>query len=184
MTPYERWRGELDRFLRGADKVLVIPYEGPDLNPRRFWHRLIKRNPVRFLLQITIISLTTYMPAGELKNTLLRLIGMTIGKDAFIASGVMFDVEFPTLITIGPGAIIGTMTKLLTHEVTTRSIRVGRLAIGRQAVIGVACVLRAGVSIGDGSVVSMHSFVNSDIESATFAGGVPAKPIKKLEGLV
>ncbi|MBI4180238.1 acyltransferase [bacterium] len=181
---YDQWRSELNRFLGSGEKLLVIPYDGPDLNPRRFWHRLIKRSPLRFLLQITVVSLTTYMPAGEFKNSLLRLIGMNIGKDAFIASGVMFDVEFPTLITIGPGAIIGTMTKILTHEVTIRSVRVGRIDIGRQAVIGVGCVLRSGVSIGDGAVVSMQSFVNKDVDPATFAGGKPAEPIKKLDRLV
>ena len=181
---FKHWRTELNRFLNGAEKVLVIPYEGPDLNPRRFWHRLIKRSPWRFLLQISVVSLTTYMPAGEFKNSLLRMIGMNIGKDAFIASGVLFDVEFPTLITIGPGAIIGTMTKILTHEVTIRSIRVGRIGIGRQAVIGVNCVLRSGVTIGDGTIVSMQSFVNKDVEPGVFAGGKPAAEIKKLDGLV
>lgn len=181
---YQYWRSELNRFLQSGELLLVIPYEGPELNPRRFWHRLIKRNPFRFLLQIMLVSLTTYMPAGEFKNSLLRLIGMNIGKDAFIASGVMFDVEFPTLITIGPGAIIGTMTKILTHEVTIRSIRVGRIQIGRQAVIGVGCVLRSGVQIGDGAVVSMQSFVHKDIEAGVFAGGKPAEFIKKLDRLV
>lgn len=181
---YEHWRGELDRFLHSGEKLLVISYDGPDLNPRRFWHRLIKRNPFQFLLQITVVSLTTYMPAGEFKNSLLRLIGMNIGQDAFIASGVMFDVEFPTLITIGPGSIVGTMTKILTHEVTIRSIRVGRIDIGKQSVIGVGCVLRSGVRIGDGAVVSMQSFVNKDVEAGVFAGGKPAETIKKLDRLV
>lgn len=181
---FEEWREELNRFLRSGEKLLVIPYEGPDLNPRRFWHRLVQRNPVRFVLQSGVVALTTYMPAGEFKNSLLRLIGMNIGRDAFIASGVMFDVEFPTLITIGPGSIIGTMTKILTHEVTIRSVRVGRIDIGRQAVIGVNCVLRSGVRIGDGAVVSMQSFVNKDVEPGYFAGGKPAEPIKKLDGLV
>lgn len=175
---------ELDQFLRSGEKLLVIPYEGPELNPRRFWHKLIKRNPFRFFLQSFIVAATTYMPAGEFKNSLLRFIGMNIGKDAFIASGVLFDVEFPTLVTIGPGAIVGTLTKLLTHEVTIRSIRVGRLTIGQQAVIGVGCVLRSGVEIGAGSVVSMNSFVNKDIAPGVFAGGVPAVEIKKLEKLV
>jgi len=181
---YESWRDELHRFLSGAERVLVIPYEGPDLNPRRFWHRLAKRHPVRFFFQTAVVALTTYLPAGEFKNSLLRLIGMNIGRDAFIASGVLFDLEFPTLVTIGPGAIIGTMTKILTHEVTVRSIRVGRIDIGRQAVIGVGCVIRSGVRIGDGAVVSMQSFVHKDVEAGVFAGGKPAEFIKKLDGLV
>ena len=60
----------------------------------------------------------------------------------------------------------------------------GRICVGRQAVIGVNCVLRSGVTIGDGSVVSMQSFVNKDVEPGVFAGGKPAAEIKKLDGLV
>lgn len=177
----QQWRAELTRFLASGERVLVIPYNGPDLNPRRFWHRLNQRNPLRFLFQVLVVAFTTYMPAGDMKNSLLRMIGMKIGKDAMVASGVLFDVEFPALITIGDGAIIGTNTKILTHEVSVRSVRIGRVDIGRQAMVGVYCLIRSGVRVGDDAVVSSHSFINKDIEDGWFAGAGVAEPIKKLE---
>ncbi len=184
MTELARWRGELETFLQGDGMVLSIPYTGEDLNPRRFWHALAARNPFRFARQALTVGLTTYMPAGELKNTLLRSIGMRIGQEAFIASGVFFDVEFPMLIEIGDGAVIGTKTQILTHDVTIRTVRVGRIRIGRQAVVGVGCVLRSGIRIGNGAVVSMQSFVNRDVADHELCGGNPLKTIRTLDRLI
>lgn len=184
MTDLTRWRVELEQFLLGDAMVLSIPYTGEDLNPRRFWHALAARNPLRFAWQAITVGLTTYMPAGEFKNALLRSIGMKIGREAFIASGVFFDVEFPTLIEIGEGAIIGTKTQILTHDVTIRTVRVGRIRVGRQAVVGVGCVLRSGVRIGDGAIASMNSFVNRDVADHELCGGNPLKTIRILDRLI
>lgn len=184
MSDIEHWRRELHKFLHGEDMVLKIPYPGPDLNPRHFWHTLASRNPLRFGWQAFTVALTTYMPAGALKNALLRSIGMRVGREAFIASGVFFDVEFPTLIEVGDGAIIGTKTQILTHDVTIRTVRVGRVKIGRQAVIGAKCLIRSGVRIGDGAVVAMQSFVNRDVQDRELCGGSPVQTIRMLDDLI
>ncbi len=184
MSDLAHWRQELQRFLHGNDMVLKIPYPGPDLNPRRFWHALASRNPLRFTWQALTVALTTYMPAGSLKNTLLRSIGMRVGREAFIASGVFFDVEFPTLIEVGDGAIIGTKTQILTHDVTIRTVRVGRVKIGRQAVIGAKCLIRSGVRVGDGAIVAMQSFVNRDVLDRELCGGSPVQTIRMLDDLI
>ncbi len=184
MSDLIHWRQELRRFLQGQDMILKIQYEGPDLNPRRFWHQLASPNPLRFAWQALTVALTTFMPSGALKNVLLRSIGMRIGREVFIASGVFFDVEFPSLIEIGEGAIIGTKTQILTHDVTIRTVRVGRVRIGRQAVIGAACVIRSGVRIGDGALVSMQSFVNRDVQDHELCGGSPLQTIRILTDLI
>ena len=184
MSDLIHWRQELRRFLQGQDMILKIPHEGPDLNPRRFWHQLASQNPLRFAWQALTVALTTFMPAGALKNVLLRSIGMRIGREVFIASGVFFDVEFPTLIEIGDGVIIGTKTQILTHDVTIRTIRVGRVRIGHQAVIGAACVIRSGVRIGDGAVVAMNSFVNRDVEDRELCGSGSLQTIRILTDLI
>ena len=184
MSDLIQWRQELRRFLQGQDMILKITYEGPDLNPRRFWHQLASQNPLRFTWQALTVALTTFMPAGALKNALLRSIGMRIGREVFIASGVFFDVEFPSLIEIGDGVIIGTKTQILTHDVTIRMVRVGRVRIGRQAVVGAACVVRSGVRIGDGAVVAMNSFVNRDVQDRELCGGGPLQTIRMLTDLI
>src|SRR4030065_2553874 len=119
-------------FIKGQDRYLKVPYDGPELNPREYWHKLVLQSRLRFLWQSFIIFVCTILPSGEFKNRLLRSIGMNIGKDAFIAPLVFMDIEFPSLLTIGDGAAGGTMTEILTHEVPIQSVRPGQTEIGKQ----------------------------------------------------
>jgi acetyltransferase-like isoleucine patch superfamily enzyme len=109
---------------------------------------------------------------------------MNIGKDVFIAAGVIFDLEFPKLITIKDGAIVGTLTKILTHEVTFKHIRIGRVAIGKQALIGSGALIRSGTEIGDRAAVGMGALVLEDVLPKVLVVGVPAKKIKDLKELL
>lgn len=177
-------RKRIKEFMEGPERYLKIPYEGPELNPRIWWHGVVVQNKLKFLWRSFIIAICTLLPAGEFKNKRLRSIGMNIGREAFIAPLVFLDVEFPTLLTIGEGAVVGTMTKILTHEVTIKSIRLGKTEIGKQALVGVGCVLRCGVSIGEGAVVSMNSFVNQDVLPYHVVGGSPLQDIKTLDKLI
>lgn len=177
-------RKKIKEFQEGPERYLKIPYEGPELNPRLWWHKIVVQNKLKFLWQCFIIALCTILPAGEFKNKLLRSVGMNIGREAFIAPLVFLDVEFPSLLTIGEGAVVGTMTKILTHEVTVKSIRLGKTEIGRQALVGVGSVIRCGVTIGEGAVVSMNSFVNQDVSPYHVVGGSPLQDIKTLDKLV
>ncbi len=171
-------------FIKGPDRYLKVPYDGPDLNPREYWHRIVLQSRLRFLWQSLVIFVCTILPSGELKNRLLRSIGMKIGKDAFIAPLVFMDIEFPSLLTIGDGAVVGTMTKILTHEVTIKSVRLGKTEIGKQALVGAGSVIRCGVTIGEGAVVAMNSFVNRDVPPFHVVGGSPLQDVKKLEKLL
>ena len=177
-------RKKVQEFIDGPEKYLKIPYEGSDANPRRFWHEIVLQSRLRFFWQSFIIFLCTILPSGEFKNRLLRSIGMNIGKGAFIAPLVFLDIEFPRLLTIGEGAVVGTMTKILTHEVTIKSVRLGKTEIGKQVLVGAGSVLRCGVTIGEGAVVSMNSFVNRDVPPYTVVGGSPLQDIKKLDKLI
>jgi len=177
-------RKKIKEFIEGPERYLKIPYEGPDSNPRIWWHKIVLQSRLRFFWQSFIIFLCTILPSGEFKNGLLRSIGMNIGKGAFIAPLVFLDVEFPHLLSIGEGAVVGTMTKILTHEVTIKSIRLGKTEIGKQVLVGAGSVLRCGVSIGEGAVVSMNSFVNRDVPPFHVVGGSPLQDIKKLDKLI
>jgi len=177
-------RKKVMEFIDGPEGYMKIPYEGPDLNPRRFWHNIVLQSRLRFLRHTVIIFICTALPSGEFKNRLLRSIGMSIGRDAFIAPMVFFDIEFPRLVTIGEGAVVGTLTKILTHEVSIKSVRLGKTVIGKQALVGAGSVLRCGVTIGEGAVVAMNSFVNRDVPPFTVVGGSPLQEIKKLDKLL
>lgn len=51
--------------------------------------------------------------------------------------------------------------------------------IGRKVWIGANCVVTAGVSIGDYSVIAAGSVVTKNVKAYRMAAGVPAKEIKK-----
>ena len=82
-------------FIKGPDRYLKVPYDGPELNPREYWHKIVLQNRIRFLWQALVIFVCTILPSGEFKNRLLRSIRMNIGKDAFIAPLVFMDIKFP-----------------------------------------------------------------------------------------
>jgi acetyltransferase-like isoleucine patch superfamily enzyme len=62
------------------------------------------------------------------------------------------------------------------HHVRARPTRVGKSVwIGAHALIG------AGVDVGDGAFVGGNAVVTRDVEPFWLVGGIPAKPIRKLE---
>src|SRR4030067_2132339 len=170
-------------FIRGPERYLKVPYDGPELNPMEYWHKIVLQSRLRFLWQSLIIFVCTILPSGEFKNRLLRSIGMNIGKDAFIAPLVFMDIEFPSLLSIGDGAVVGTMTKILTHEVTIKRVRLGKTEIGKQALVGAGYVIRGGATVGEGAGVAMNSFVNRDVPPLQGVGGSPPQDAKRLDKL-
>jgi len=55
----------------------------------------------------------------------------------------------------------------------------GNIVIGNDVWIGYEAVIMAGVTIGDGAVITARSVVSQDIAPYTIAGGIPAYPNKK-----
>lgn len=54
----------------------------------------------------------------------------------------------------------------------------GRGSIGNDVWIGAHCIIRSGISIGDGAVIASGSTVVKDVPPYTIVGGNPAKPIR------
>lgn len=136
------------------------------------------RCPLRPLLNQSImwLSKNLFICMG-VKRVILRLVGVKIGKRVGIAPNTI-DALIPELITIEDDAIIGWHTTLLVHEITQETVRVGKIHVGKKAVIGAKSTIRSGVRIGDGAIVAMNSFVNKDIPPNEVWGGVPARKIK------
>jgi acetyltransferase-like isoleucine patch superfamily enzyme len=85
----------------------------------------------------------------------------------------MIDFFFPDLIEIGENTIIGMDALLLTHEFLHDRVRVGRLQIGANCLVGARSTVLAGVKIADGTVISAMSLVHRGTSKETFVGGVP-----------
>lgn len=126
--------------------------DGP--NAHAYWYRARKHldgpvvGPLRIVLNYLVIHLCKHLPSLALKRWLLRWLGMRLGHNVTIVSGVTRDYFFPELIDIGPDTIVGVNAMLLTHEFLHDRLRTGRVSIGRGCLIGANCTVLAGVTLG------------------------------------
>jgi len=137
------------------------------------------KSPLIIALNFLVITLCKYLPSLRLKNILLRAIGVKVGRNAAFALGVQLDIFFPELIEVGENALIGYNATILAHEFLVGELRIGRVRIGDNALIGACSVVLPGVEVGEGAVVAALSLVNRDVPKNGFYGGVPAKRIGK-----
>ncbi len=112
---------------------------------------------------------------------------ISLGSGVLVNRGSMLDDRGP--IEVGPYTMIAAGVTIETHthpfDDFERPIAyAGRgflpVTIGANSVIGYNAVLTAGSSVGYRAIVGANSVVTSHIPDYTVAGGVPAKPIKKI----
>jgi len=174
-----QYRKKVDQFIKSKQKVLILDYPGPRLNAVDILYKLVLPKKVTAITRGLILGLTAMLPASNFKNMLLRSIGINIGKDVSICFGVMFDSFYPKLITIEDGVIIGVLSLVLNHETRIDKIQIGKVHIGKQAIVGVRSTIRSGITIGDNATVAACSFVNKDVKANSIVGGIPVKPLKR-----
>ena len=129
--------------------------------------------PTMIVLFYVIIQSLKHCPSLRLKRTVCRLLGMKLGKNVTIASGVTLDYFFPELIEIGDNTIVGMDALILTHEFLHDRWRTGTVTIGRNVMVGARSTVLAGVSVGDGVRISAMSLVHRSVPAEAFVGGVP-----------
>ncbi len=151
----------------------------PTGGPNSLWTWYLAVHPLRVGFNFVLIYVARFVPHLPLKNAMYRLAGIKVGRHVSVGLMAMFDVFFPQLITIEDNAIIGYNATVLAHEFMREEYRTGPVRIGRDAVIGANTTVLAGVSIGEGAVVSAGSLVNRDVPPGGFVGGVPARPLRR-----
>jgi acetyltransferase-like isoleucine patch superfamily enzyme len=129
------------------------------------------------MINYVVIESLKHSPSLALKRLILRGLGMRLGRGVTIASGVMIDFFFPDLIEIGENTIVGMDALLLTHEFFHDRVRIGRLRIGANCLVGARSTVLAGVDIADGTVISAMSLVHKGTSRGAFVGGVPIQPL-------
>ncbi|MGE5621192.1 MAG: acyltransferase [archaeon] len=107
------------------------------------------------------------IPLSSIKIFIYRLLGVKIGKGVFISPDVILDPHFPKLITLEDYCVLGWGSKIFTHEMSTKKYRVGRVTIGKGAVVGGFSIIRSGVTIGEMAQTGMNSFVYKNVEPYT-----------------
>lgn len=169
---------QVRQFLKDQEQALALFDHTVPGNVIYAWNGM--QNPWKSVLNALVIKICKHMPSRVNGFLLRNLLHMKIGKNVGIASEVDFDGLFPELITVEDNAIIGWRVNILCHEFTQKQVRLGRVHVKRNALVGAFSVIRSGITIGENSVVAMCSFVNKDVPDNEVWGGVPAKRIKKL----
>ena len=137
---------------------------------------------LRHACRYLVVALAGLAPFCPMKVFLYRLVGMRIGRTVCISPGVVMDPLYPALIELEDGACLGMGCRLLTHEYTAGFFRVGRIRIGRRAVVGCYAMVRGGVAVGSGATVGAMSFVNRDVAAGETVAGIPARPVSSAAG--
>lgn len=144
---------------------------------------------VRYAANWLLQSLAKRSPHPGLAAFFQRLRGVRIGGHVYVGPDVHIDDLYPHLVTIEDYVSVGMRTMIFTHSNPTCSQEIKArfyprivkpTTIKRGAWVAPGCVVLAGVTIGENSIVGAGSVVIRDVEPYTIVGGNPAKAIKKL----
>ncbi len=137
-----------------------------------------RRSDVIFHLRYAAMALIGKLPWSWPKVRLYRCMGVRIGRGVYIAPGVLLDWFNPSLIELGDGCFLGMGCRLMAHEMTPRSFRIGAIRIGPGAVVGGWAIVRGGVTVGANAMVAAASAVGKDVPESATAVGVQARVIR------
>ena len=114
-----------------------------------------------------------------LKSLYYKLMGAKIHRTAMIS----YDVKIidPFLVEIGEGTKIGRWAKIAGHYADENNYIIGKVKVGKNAIIGGFCFLAPNSSIGDSSILLAKSYTlpGMNIPPGEVWGGNPARFKKK-----
>jgi acetyltransferase-like isoleucine patch superfamily enzyme len=117
------------------------------------------------------------------RNTLIS--GSSIGANTYIACNtVLINTDIGNYSSIAAGVQIGGMQHsywwLSTSTVlSSQCIYDQKTIIGNDVWIAAGCIIKQGVTIGNGAVIGAMSFVNNDVPENSIFFGSPAKFYKQ-----
>jgi len=112
--------------------------------------------------------------------------GLKLGKNVILSPSVTIDKSYPYMISIGDNCVICSGTRLIAHDATAIPfnggyMRLGKIDIKENCIIGVNVIILPGITIGPNSMVASGSMVNKDIPPNTCVAGVPARFFMKFD---
>jgi acetyltransferase-like isoleucine patch superfamily enzyme len=149
----------------------VLPDRRNDVQHKSFIRRALNR-----ILHL----LCRFLPgATTLRPFLHRMRGMKIGNNVWIGDDVYLENEFPELVEIHDGAVVGLRSIVIAHTRGT-----GRIVIGKDVYIGAATVIATSANrklvIGEGSLIMASSLVTGSIAPYTLYGSDASKPLARI----
>lgn len=173
MKPNELFK----KLLESNEKVIKIRYEDKKPAASQWW-RL--RNVFVMLWRGAWQEIIKKLPPCGIKNFIYRRMGVKLGKNVVIFPNADLDVALGELITVEDNVVLGFGCSIVTDALTQDEIRLGKVHIKKNAVIGGHSFIAPGVTIGKNAIVANCACVTKDVGDYELVGGVPAQLIKKL----
>lgn len=144
----------------------------------------------KFLKTWILHSLAYSIPNHSYAIRCQRARGVKIGKDCHLSPYVLIDLVYPHLVTIGDNVTVGSNVMIFAHANPTANLflkkkeysrKVEPINIKSGAVLFPGCIITAGVTIGENSMVGAGSVVFEDVPDYCVVMGNPARVVKKIE---
>jgi acetyltransferase-like isoleucine patch superfamily enzyme len=168
----------LNEFLKSDSMTIDFVYTNMDPFFLRHFCKILRKT---FYNKISgfVSIIQRYMVFSGIKQSIYRTLRVKIGKHTYFGPFVSFDPNFPDLIEIGDHVIISPESKFLTHEISHNKLRIGRIKIGNNVIIGFNSIIKCGITIGNNAEIGVGSVVYKDVPENCIAIGNPARIIKK-----
>jgi len=134
----------------------LVPGRYPMLKGRVFWGWLL-RSMLRRVLLLPGLKWVLFN-SNVLRFCALRAMGARVAFTASISSDV--DLLDPSLVEIGPGAVIGSRCLLTAHYVQEGLLVLDEIRVGAGALLAGDVGLAPGVTIGEHALVKVRTSVN------------------------
>ena len=143
----------------------------------------------KFIKTWILHSLAYFAPLSSFIIKMQRARGVKIGKFCHISPYVLIDLVYPQLIKIEDNVTIGNNSMIFAHVNPTASVKLKKIfprkiapvIIKKGSVIFPGCIITAGVTIGEHSMVGAGSVVGEDIPDYCVVLGNPARVVKKID---
>ena len=144
---------------------------------------------IRSFFKRILKLLARSIPGFNLRATLLRMAGYTIGTPVYIGEDlIIVDSQYrKPQVFIGNEVTIAQRVTLITSSGAPDSrdvyrvfgSNVGPITIQEGAWIGAGVIILPNITIGRAAIVGSGAVVTKDVPSCTIVAGIPARPIKR-----
>ena len=144
---------------------------------------------IRFLRSWMLHKLAYSSINSDFAVKMQRMRGAKIGDSCHFSPYVLLDLVYPDLINIEKNVTVGSNSMIFAHVNPTANPflkniyprKVNPVTIKSGAVLFPGCIITAGVTIGENSMVGAGSVVFEDVPDHCVVIGNPARVVKKID---
>ena len=145
---------------------------------------------LKFLKSWILHSLAYSSPHSGFAIKMQKARGVNIGNNCHLSPYVLIDLIYPNLVKIEDNVTIGSNTLIFAHVNPTANLtlkkgkyarKIEPVSIKSGAVLFPGCIITAGVTIGENSMIGAGSVVFESVPDACIALGNPARVVKKID---